>query len=814
MSNLPPSSISATDLYLDGPKVSEANDSSANSGRGGSRPGSSNGERVRGNHRVRFGSGEVLDVQNNRHTFNLQSPEDHQDSDSDNTVPGSPVVKTLPITLTSSNISPSDRINACTEYFGPPIDITDTPTRNPTPPLEMPPRAFSFNSNNGDLELNERHDKFAENDRLSSQERAARLRRIGSHSAPSSARNSPTLTAYSVGAGRAHGGVPVDDIPLLDLGNAPPLDYNDPTKTERNKISVIREAHELVIQHTTRGVTLLNGRSRVGGVETPDHAPESGTVTPVAHQHEGYVQPPSQYRGGVLGSLLKLYNPPGNHENHYGHECRSSMGSTGSPTSSGRTTPKWYNKSANTSTTSLRGLLAASGVAPAAPAGPTLQITVHIAETLARQKYILKLCRALMLYGAPTHRLEEYMKMTSRVLEIDGQFLYIPGCMIISFGDSSTHTSEMQLVRTNQGVDLGRLHDTHEVYKEVVHDMIGVEEATKRLGEIMKRKPKHSPWILIPVFGIASASVGPFGFKARLIDMPILFVLGCILGFLQLIVAPRSELYSNVFEISAAIITSFLARAFGSIHGGSVFCFSALAQASIALILPGYIILCGSLELQSRNLVAGSVRMLYAIVYSLLLGFGITIGSALYGLFDRNATSATTCQDPLDWKWNFLFVPPFAWCLLTINQARWRQAPVMIAISMAGYVVNFFSSQRFTNQPQVANSLGAFAVGVLGNLYSRVGHGLAFAAMLPAIFVQVPSGLAAQGSLISGIQTADAMVDKPSAKPAPESDQFNSIVLDVGFSMIQVAIGITVGLFAAALVVYPFGKKRSGLFSF
>src|SRR5207302_7453875 len=117
------------------------------------------------------------------------------------------------------------------------------------------------------------------------------------------------------------------------------------------------------------------------------------------------------------------------------------------------------------------------------------------------------------------------MKMTSRVLEIDGQYLYIPGCMIISFGDSSTHTSEMQLVRTNQGVDLGKLHETHEVYKEVVHDMIGVEEATKRLDEIMKRKPKHNPWILIPVFGIASASVGPFGFKARPIDMPILFVL-------------------------------------------------------------------------------------------------------------------------------------------------------------------------------------------------------------------------------------------------------------------------------------------------
>ena len=30
----------------------------------------------------------------------------------------------------------------------------------------------------------------------------------------------------------------------------------------------------------------------------------------------------------------------------------------------------------------------------------------------------------------------------------------------------------------------------------------------------------------------------------------------------------------------------------------------------------------------------------------------------------------------------------------------------------------------------------------------------------------------------------------------------------------QVAIGITVGLFLSALIIYPLGKRRSGLFSF
>lgn len=49
----------------------------------------------------------------------------------------------------------------------------------------------------------------------------------------------------------------------------------------------------------------------------------------------------------------------------------------------------------------------------------------------------------------------------------------------------------------------------------------------------------------------------------------------------------RNRLFSNVLEIVASIVVSFLARAFGSIRGGGLFCFSALAQAGIALILPG-----------------------------------------------------------------------------------------------------------------------------------------------------------------------------------------------------------------------------------
>ena len=452
-----------------------------------------------------------------------------------------------------------------------------------------------------------------------------------------------------------------------------------------------------------------------------------------------------------------------------------------------------------------------------------IRIQIHMAETIQRKAYILKMCKALMCYGAPTHRLEEYLKMSARVLSIEGQFLYIPGCMIVSFDDSAMHTTEVKIVRATQAVNLGKLLDSHQVYKEVVHDTIGVEEAMTRLDGIIKTPNRYSLWFLVLIYGLASACVGPFAFGARPIDLPLAFVLGCLLGIMQLILAPYSDLYSNIFEISAAVLTSFLARAFGSIQGGNLFCFSALAQSSIALILPGYTVLCGSLELQSRNMVAGSVRMVYAIIYSFFLGFGITIGSSLYGWADHNATSATTCSTTWPFWWKVIFVPPFTLCLIIINQGKFKQVPVMLFIAMVGYIVNYFSAIRFASNAQIANTLGALAIGILGNSYSRIRHGLAVTALLPAIFVQVPSGLAASGSLISGVTSANQINEMSTngtttvnngTQAGSSGLDVNTAVLNVGFSMIQVAIGITVGLFLSALVIYPFGKRRSGLFSF
>ncbi|MCJ1472634.1 hypothetical protein MMC13_001283 [Lambiella insularis] len=647
-------------------------------------------------------------------------------------------------------------------------------------------------------------------------------------------------------------------------------EHDGVTRAHRRKQRFKAMARNLMHSHhhTRDSTSLFRVKASGSGLD-------SGQMTPVDDRGDPmeYVQKPTEYRRGVLGSLMRLYQEEGLHgiasrsrENlaHFSPHL-SPMGSGASTprgSVSGASTPnlaakapKWYKDGPERphSTSSLSDLVHSSTVLGRPGGLPALKrphirrnnssgtldrmlgrskrrrseeivhIHDHIVEQLERCNYLVKLCRALMAYGAPTHRLEEYMRMSARVLEINGKFLYIPGCMLVSFEDPSTFTSDVRIVRNDHSVNLGKLQDMHDIYKAVVHDKIGASEGTTLLDELSRRKDRFGPWTLVLFYGLASACVAPFGFQARLIDLPIAFLLGSLLGIMKIILSPRSELYSNVFEVTAALITSFLARAFGSIGSGSIFCFSALAQSSIALILPGYIVLCGALELQSRNLVAGSVRMVYAIIYSLFLGFGITIGTSLYGAIDpKHASNATSCASPLPGYWKFCFVPPFTFCLVVINQGKWKQMPVMLLISFAGYVVNFFSARRFASNVQVSQTLGALVIGLMGNVYSRFWRGLSAAALLPAIFVQVPSGLAASGSLISGLTSANQITNGTGGTTTVSNGtqagsggiDVNTTVFNVGYSMVQVAIGITVGLFLSSLIIYPFGKRRSGLFSF
>ena len=281
------------------------------------------------------------------------------------------------------------------------------------------------------------------------------------------------------------------------------------------------------------------------------------------------------------------------------------------------------------------------------------------------------------------------------------------------------------------------------------------------------------------------------------------------------------------------------------------------------------------------------------------MGYGLTIGSIIYGFIDKNAVSAVHCTVGPEWyahrppsNYYVLFVFGFTLATCAIYQAKYRQMPIMLFIALAGYLVNNYSSSYFSGNSTISSSLGALCIGVLANFYSRlgryvenwcldvwelhlqpqfqrverlfqsrshrddiefgnsaaaapggettqsdteappkqrilsharkIGYGMSAAAMLPAIFVQVPGGLAVSGSLLNGIDQADLLTHNQTilangtivTTTMAASSDLNSTAFNVLESVIQIAISISVGISLSALLVYPLGKRKSGLFTF
>ncbi|KAJ7628480.1 hypothetical protein FB45DRAFT_794332 [Roridomyces roridus] len=442
-------------------------------------------------------------------------------------------------------------------------------------------------------------------------------------------------------------------------------------------------------------------------------------------------------------------------------------------------------------------------------------ITRHVAQIIQRQEFILKLARALMMFGGPSHRLQAQIQATGRVLDIQANCLYLPDVVLISFDDGSTGTSNLKFIRQSSSLNLGKLNETYALYWKVIHDELAVSEASTELDGLMRRKQEYTAWQLVLIGGMCSAAICTVSFSGSFIDALVSFPLGALLVAIQLL-SVRNELYSNVFEITVATLFSFVSAALAST---GKLCYSAVASSAVVLILPGFIVLCGALEIMSRNIVAGSVRMCYAVVYSLFLGFGLAIGAEAYvRMTSKDILGSTdyTCsishnpqggwwqRTPSIW-WAFLTVPMYSLFLSMRNFAPWRSKEMLLLIvfSCIGWVTNHFTSTKFVNRSDISAAVGAFAVSFLANVYARFFSGNAFVIMITGILFQLPSGLGNGGLLTYAKQATDGSTDSYLSG------------FQTALQLISVAIGLSIGLGVALAVVHPIQSRRraGGVFS-
>ncbi|KAF8076533.1 hypothetical protein FPV67DRAFT_1558984 [Lyophyllum atratum] len=481
-----------------------------------------------------------------------------------------------------------------------------------------------------------------------------------------------------------------------------------------------------------------------------------------------------------------------------------------------------------------------------------IKIEFNVTSMINRQEFLIKLAKALMTFGAPSHRIESQLVAAARILEVEAEFIHLPGVIICSFGDQELGCSETHFVKCSGRLSLGALHKVHLIYRSVVHDEISAKRATGDLETLLKAPPLYSILFRCVLAFCLSALICPLAFGGSFLDMWIAGAGAFVLAILQLNVAAKSVLYANVFEITIAILVSFTARGLSSIRS-QIFCYTAISSAGIIGILPGYLILSSSLEIASKNIVCGSVKMVYALIYTLfLVVLACKLVPIFFLLLDRqtrhklddlaaslstaitltgtwmadNGTSNNSiplvgtwtfthaiavdehdiiegCYRPRSFPWYlqgfpswtvYIIVPIFSTLssLANLQPLRSKQLPVMVVISCASYASNKVANHYIFNRSDVVSAIGAFTVGLLGNIYSRKMGGTAFTSMVTGVLFLVPSGLSQAGGITA-----------------------NGNGIDIGGAMIAVTIGITVGLFMSQALVYAFGsRKNAAVFSF
>ncbi|KAG8695992.1 hypothetical protein FRC09_008800, partial [Ceratobasidium sp. 395] len=174
-------------------------------------------------------------------------------------------------------------------------------------------------------------------------------------------------------------------------------------------------------------------------------------------------------------------------------------------------------------------------------------ITKNICPMEERRSFILALSKALLQFQAPSHRIENQLSAAARVLEVPAEFLHLPSLVLVSFGslegekgapvtgnqrrpsngskglksaiaqallgketaaeDSSdqnqvtheendgSHTRgatfgiRVHIVKSGGRLELGKLHELHQIYRKVVHDEMSAQDARIKLMKLVKQPP-------------------------------------------------------------------------------------------------------------------------------------------------------------------------------------------------------------------------------------------------------------------------------------------------------------------------------------
>ena len=389
-------------------------------------------------------------------------------------------------------------------------------------------------------------------------------------------------------------------------------------------------------------------------------------------------------------------------------------------------------------------------------------------------EFVLELGRALHRYGTPADRLEQGLMTVCKRMGLEAEVFTTPTTIIMSFGDPTALRTRMLRVSGGE-LDMDKLGRLDALADAVADGSIPPAEGVDRLAMILAAPPCYGTPLVTVMTAVASGGMAVF-LGGTLADVVLAAAIGLALGVLALF-AQRSTDQARVFElVGAALAASVAGLVSAAWHSITP---SLVTLASLIVLLPGLSLTVAMTELATRNLIAGTARLMSAVIVLLELVLGVAVGERLA---QRLVTVHLAAPHPLPPAAQWLALIATAVAIAIVVQSPVRAIGWILAASVLAYLGSSVGASWLG--PELGVVVGAFALGVLGNFYARLLQRPAQLVLVPAVLVLVPGSVGFRGLVsllghdtLTGVETV--------------------------FSMFIVATSIVAGLLMANAVVSP-----------
>lgn len=367
-------------------------------------------------------------------------------------------------------------------------------------------------------------------------------------------------------------------------------------------------------------------------------------------------------------------------------------------------------------------------------------------EFIQIRRFILKLGKMLHKYGSPSFRLETYLSGVATQLGVHSSFISTPTSLTMVVWSDRHEDEYHHAARMQPGeLDMNALARTDELAHQLLNGEITLEEADQQLDKIDAMPSPYNNFLTCLAFGLSTSAFAML-MGASQLEILLSGLLGLVV-YLWTLWAARSKSVGLMLEPVASFTVGLLACAISAYLEAGLNIWLIILS-SLIILVPGLSLTMGLKELSSRHMVSGTARVMDAFMQLFKLYFGAFLGINLgYQLFGQLPLQATS---PMPFWINWLGVLMLSVGLVAIFRTQIKHIMWAIASTFLAYGASTLGSAYL--EQGLGAFVGAFALGVFANLFSRVANAPSTIVAMHGLIVLVPGSKTYIGlnSFISG----------------------------------------------------------------